>query len=84
MVVGGILSSGVFVPFTIAHGPTSYNLEREILGWDMHNWGFLMGTLPPLLVGAGLWSLRGLSPANVAPPSVPSPSRAWRCFSSPR
>jgi len=60
MVVGGILASAVFVPFTIAHGPTSYNLEREVLGWDMHNWGFLMGTLPPLLVGAGLWSLRGL------------------------
>lgn len=60
MVVGGILAGAVFLPFTIAHGPTSYNLEREVLGWDMHNWGFLMGTLPPLLIGAGLWSLRGL------------------------
>lgn len=59
MVVGGILAGAAFVPFTIAHGPTSYNLAREVLGWDMHNWGFLMGTLPPLLVGAGLWSLRG-------------------------
>lgn len=58
MVVGGFLASAIFVPFTIAHGPTSYNLEREVLGWDMHDWGFLMGTLPPLLVGAGLWSLR--------------------------
>ncbi len=60
MVVGGVLASAVFVPFTMAHGPTSYNLGREVLGWDMHHWGFLMGTLPPLLVGAGLWSLRGL------------------------
>lgn len=60
MVIGGILASGFFVPFTLAHGSTSNNLEREVLGWDMHNWGFLMGTIPPLLVGAGLWSLRGL------------------------
>ena len=58
MVVGGLLSCGVFVPFTVAHGPTSYNLEREVLGWDMHHWGFLMGTVPPVLIGAGLWSLR--------------------------
>jgi hypothetical protein len=58
MVVGGVVASVVFVPFTLAHGPTSYNLEVEVLGWDMHRWGFLMGTVPPLLVGAGLWSLR--------------------------
>ncbi|RYV52802.1 hypothetical protein [Pengzhenrongella frigida] len=48
------------MPFTLAHGPTSYNLEGEVLGWDMHRWGFLMGTVPPLLVGAGLWPLRVL------------------------
>ena len=60
MVVGGIIAGAAFVPFTIAHGPTSYNLEHEVLGWDMHAWGFLMGTIPPLLVGAGLWSLRAL------------------------
>lgn len=59
MVVGGVVASVVFVPFTLAHGPTSYNLEVEVLGWDMHRWGFLVGTVPPLLVGAGLWSLRG-------------------------
>jgi len=58
MVAGGIIAAAAFAPFTIAHGPTSYNLEREVLGWDMHNWGFLMGTIPPLLIGAGLWSLR--------------------------
>lgn len=60
MVVGGIIAGAAFAPFTIAHGPTSYNLEHEVLGWDMHNWGFLMGTVPPLLVGAGLWSFRAL------------------------
>jgi hypothetical protein len=60
VVVGGIIAGAAFAPFTIAHGPTSYNLEHEVLGWDMHNWGFLMGTIPPLLVGAGLWALRAL------------------------
>jgi len=60
IVVGGILAGAAFAPFTIAHGPTSYNLEHEVLGWDMHRWGFLIGTIPPLLVGAGLWSLRAL------------------------
>ncbi len=60
MIVGGTLASAVFVPFTIAHGPTSYNLGHTVLGWDMRNWGFLMGTIPPLLVGAALWSFREL------------------------
>lgn len=57
LVVGGLVAAAAFVPFTMAHGPTSYNLEHEVLGWDMHNWGFLMGTLPPLLIGAGLWAV---------------------------
>ena len=26
----------------------------------MHRWGFLMGTLPQLLIGGGVWSLRPL------------------------
>jgi hypothetical protein len=60
ILVGGVVAVVAFVPFTLAHGPTSYNLEREVLGWDMHRWGFLMGTVPELLVGAGLWRLRGL------------------------
>ena len=55
-----VIAGAAFAPFTIVHGPTSYNLEREVLGWDMHDRGFLMGTIPPLLVGAGLWSLRAL------------------------
>lgn len=60
MVLGGVAGSVVFVPVTMAHGPTSYNLEVEVLGWDMHRWGFLLGTVPPLLVAAGLWMLRAL------------------------
>ena len=58
--VGGVVAVVAFIPFTLAHGPTSYNLEREVLGWDMHYWGLLLGTIPELLVGAGLWRLRGL------------------------
>lgn len=60
LIVGGVILSITFIPFTIAHGPTSYNLEHQVLGWDMHRWGFLMGTIPQLLVGGGLWSLRPL------------------------
>lgn len=58
LIVGGVLAALLFVPFTIAHGPTSYNIEREVLGLDMHGWGFALGTVPPLLIGAGLWRLR--------------------------
>lgn len=58
IVIGGTLAGVVFVPFTLSHGPTSYNIERTVLGWDMHSWGFLMGTVPPLLIEVGLWSVR--------------------------
>ena len=58
MIVGGALTTLLFIPFTIAHGPTSVNLEREVVGWDMHTWGLLMGTVPPLLISTGLWALR--------------------------
>jgi hypothetical protein len=47
--------SALFVPFTLAHGPTSYNEEREILGRDMLAWGLLLGVLPNVLIVAGLW-----------------------------
>ena len=83
MVVGGIIAGAAFVPFTIAHGPTSYNLEREVLGWDMHDWGFLMGTIPRYWSEPGFGGSAHSSPADVAPSSVPSASCAWRCSSSP-
>ncbi|MEV6243712.1 hypothetical protein [Lentzea sp. NPDC051838] len=60
LIVGGVVMAGTYVPFTLTHGPTSINIEHEILGWDMHDWGFLMGTVPYLLISAGLWRLRGL------------------------
>ena len=60
MVVGGIIAGAAFVPFTIAHGPTSYNLEHEVLGGTCMPGGSSSAGIPPLLVGAGLWSLRAL------------------------
>jgi hypothetical protein len=58
IIIGGLSMAALFVPFTMAHGPTSYNEQREILGWDMHTWGFLLGVLPNVLIAGGLWWLR--------------------------
>lgn len=58
VVVGGVLMAALFIPFTLAHGPTSFNEERVVLGLDMHGWGLLLGTLPNLLIAWGLWRLR--------------------------
>ena len=46
IIVGGVAMSVLFVPFTVAHGPTSYNEERLVAGWSMHGWGLLLGTVP--------------------------------------
>jgi hypothetical protein len=51
----GVAMTALFVPFTLAHGPTSYNEGREILGRDMLAWGLLLGVLPNVLIVAGLW-----------------------------
>jgi hypothetical protein len=51
--------TALFVPFTLTHGPTSYNLEQELFGRDMHFWGLLLGVTPNVLIGTGLWALRG-------------------------
>ncbi|HEX8869091.1 MAG TPA: hypothetical protein VF821_25755 [Lentzea sp.] len=59
LIVGGVVMAGVFLPFTLTHGPTSYNIEHEILGWDVLRWGLVMGTVPEVLIGTGLWLLRG-------------------------
>ena len=58
MVVGGLLATALSVPFTLTHGPTSVNEQREILGQDMLAWGLLLGVVPNVLVGYGLWRLR--------------------------
>ena len=50
--------AALYVPFTLAHGPTSYNEERRIMGLDMHGWGLMLGVLPNALIVAGLWTLR--------------------------
>lgn len=58
ILVGGVVGAVTFLPFTLPHGPTSYNIEREVLGWDMHRWGVVMGTVPEVLIAAGLWRSR--------------------------
>lgn len=58
LVVGGLLMTLLFVPFTITHGPTSFNEERTLFGLDMHRWGLLLGVAPNVLVAAGFWTLR--------------------------
>ena len=52
------MMAALFIPFTLAHGPTSLNEEHVILGLDMHGWGMLLGVLPNLLIGWGLWRRR--------------------------
>jgi hypothetical protein len=56
--LGGVLMTLLFIPFTLAHGPTSINEEHVILGLDMHGWGFAMGVVPNVLIAAGLWLCR--------------------------
>lgn len=58
LVVGGLLMTLLFVPFTITHGPTSFNAERTLLRLDMHWWGLLLGVAPNVLIAAGFWTMR--------------------------
>ena len=48
----------LFVPFTITHGPTSFNEEQTLFRLDMHSWGLLLGVAPNLLIAAGFWTMR--------------------------
>ena len=47
---GGVLMTLLFIPFTLAHGPTSFNEEKVVLGLDMLGWGFAMGVVPNMLM----------------------------------
>jgi hypothetical protein len=58
IVAGGLLMTALFVPFTLAHGPTSVNEEHQVLGADMHRWGLFLGVLPCALISGGVWKLR--------------------------
>jgi hypothetical protein len=58
MTVGGLTMVLLWIPFTLAHGPTSYNEERVVAGMDMHGWGFLLGVVPNLAIAAGLVVVR--------------------------
>ena len=57
-ILAGLLMAVLYVPFTIAHGPTSINRGDEVLGADMRVWGFLLGVVPCTVLGLALWRLR--------------------------
>ncbi|MCW2738633.1 hypothetical protein [Nocardioides sp.] len=52
--VGGLAMVVLWIPFTLAHGPTSYDEERVVAGMTMLGWGLLLGVVPNLLVASGL------------------------------
>lgn len=54
VVAGGLLMAALWLVFTSAHGPTSFNEDRVILGGSMLFWGMLLGGIPNLLIAAGL------------------------------
>lgn len=58
IVVGGLCMAGIWMIFTQAHGATTENEERVVLGHDMHLWGLLLGTVPNFFIAAGLIALR--------------------------
>lgn len=58
MVLGGLMMTVLYVPFTISHGPTSFNRGDEVLSADVHLWGFLLGVAPCIVLGLALWRLR--------------------------
>ncbi|TFC04393.1 hypothetical protein E3O42_05205 [Cryobacterium adonitolivorans] len=70
IVVGGLLSVALWVVFTTAHGPTSVNEDRAVLGGSMVFWGMLLGGIPNLLIATGLVLL--------ASRLVPAPGRLAR------
>ena len=64
IVTGGLFMAGIWVVFTLAHGATSFNEERVVLGHDMHFWGLLLGVVPNVLIALGLINLRPLLTAG--------------------
>lgn len=59
LALGGLAMVVLWIPFTLAHGPTSYNEQRIVAGMDMHGWGFLLGVVPNVLIASGLVAARG-------------------------
>ena len=57
LVSGGVLMAALWIVFTNVHGPTSFNLDRAVLGRSMQFWGSLLGGPPNLLVALGLLML---------------------------
>ena len=53
-VAGGVFMAVLWIVFTYVHGPTSYNLDRPVLGQTLFFWGMLLSAPPNLLVALGL------------------------------
>ena len=58
LIAGGSVALPLWVVFTNAHGPTSFNENRLTLGRDVDFWGMLLGVIPNVLVAAGVWLSR--------------------------
>lgn len=54
LVAGGVLMAALWIIFTTAHRPTSFNEDRLVLGASMSFWGMLLGGVPNLLIAAAL------------------------------
>lgn len=58
LILGGLTAVPLWLVFTNAHGPTSFNENRLTLGRDVDFWGMLLGVIPNVLVAAGFWLSR--------------------------
>jgi hypothetical protein len=61
VILSGLLMAALYVPFTIAHGPTSIDRGDQVASADTQVWGFLLGVAPCTALGVALWRLRDLA-----------------------
>lgn len=54
--LGGVLLVAGWIPFTIAHGPTTVNENREVLGLSPDAWNRLL-SVPLVFVAVGLMAI---------------------------
>lgn len=54
LVAAGVLMAALWINFTRAHGTTSVDEDRLVLGGSMPFWGMLIGGVPNLLIAAVL------------------------------
>ncbi|MHA7156277.1 hypothetical protein [Arthrobacter sp. TMN-50] len=51
---GGLLMVTLWLIFTTVHGATSFDEDRVVLGGSTLFWGMLLGSIPNLLIAAGM------------------------------